>query len=495
MPVTPTYPGVYVEEIPSGVRTIVGVSTSTTAFVGRALKGPVRTPTVIHSFAEFGRIYGGLWADAPMTFAVQQYFANGGATAVIVRVFPNPDPSRATWTLGGLILVASSPGGWAKDLLVEMDIHSADPANLFNLTVYDGTTTPATPLETIRNLSFNASSGAFVTKALVQKSEYLRVSNAGGAVGNVGPVAAVGGDDGAALGNTDIQGDETDRTGIFALLDTDIFNLLCLPPPKPDDPITGPTWTAAAKFCADHRAMLLVDAEDDKPADAAINAPALVASDKKNAAIFYPHILVANPLSSTGAIDDYVPCGAVAGIFAQTDAERGVWKAPAGIEATLAVSGLSRSLTDGDNGILNPVGVNCLRTFPVYGTVVWGSRTVDGADVMASEWKYVPVRRTALFLEESLYRGLKWVVFEPNAAPLWAQIRLNVGAFMQNLFRQGAFAGTTPREAYFVRCDADTTTQTDVNLGIVNILVGFAPLKPAEFVILKLQQMAGQIQA
>jgi phage tail sheath protein FI len=173
-----------------------------------------------------------------------------------------------------------------------------------------------------------------------------------------------------------------------------------------------------------------------------------------------------------------------------------VWKAPAGLDAGLnGIQGLSVSLTDAENGQLNPLGINCLRTFPAAGSVVWGSRTLRGADQLADEYKYVPVRRLALFIEESLYRGTKWVVFEPNDEPLWAQIRLNVGAFMQNLFRQGAFQGQTPREAYFVRCDKTTTTQNDINQGVVNILVGFAPLKPAEFVIISLQQMAGQIQA
>jgi phage tail sheath protein FI len=152
-------------------------------------------------------------------------------------------------------------------------------------------------------------------------------------------------------------------------------------------------------------------------------------------------------------------------------------------------------MTDAENGQLNPLGLNCLRSFPVIGRVVWGSRTLRGADQLASEWKYVPVRRLALYIEESLYRGTQWVVFEPNDEPLWAQIRLNVGAFMQNLFRQGAFQGKTPQEAYFVKCDKETTTQNDINLGIVNIVVGFAPLKPAEFVIIQLQQMAGQVQA
>lgn len=183
-------------------------------------------------------------------------------------------------------------------------------------------------------------------------------------------------------------------------------------------------------------------------------------------------------------------------MIARTDAERGVWKAPAGLDATLSgVTQLSLPLTDGEIGQLNPVAVNCLRLAPGAGHAVWGARTRNGSDRIASEWKYLPVRRTALFIEESLFRGIQWAVFEPNDEPLWAQLRLNIGAFLNNLFRQGAFQGKTAREAYFVKCDATTTTQTDINLGIVNILVGFAPLKPAEFVVLRLQQIAGQIPA
>jgi phage tail sheath protein FI len=160
--------------------------------------------------------------------------------------------------------------------------------------------------------------------------------------------------------------------------------------------------------------------------------------------------------------------------MSRTDVTR-VWKAPAGLEAgVLGVRKLAVNLNDAENGMLNPLGVNCLRTFPVSGTVVWGARTARGADQLADEYKYVPVRRLALFLEESLFRGLQWVVFEPNDEPLWAQIRLNVGAFMHNLFRQGAFQGKTPRDAYFVKCDGETTTESDRNLGIVNVMVGFA---------------------
>jgi hypothetical protein len=197
---------------------------------------------------------------------------------------------------------------------------------------------------------------------------------------------------------------------------------------------------------------------------------------------------------------DFAPCGIVAGVMARTDAARGVWKAPAGIEANLqgvlglSINGLPAGLTDDENGQLNPRGINCLRNLPAIGHVVWGARTLEGADALASQWKYVPVRRLALFLEESLFRGTQWVVFEPNDEPLWSQIRLNLGSFMHTLFLQGAFQGTTPREAYFVKCDKETTTQTDIDNGIVNIVVGFAPLKPAEFVVIKIQQIAQQAQ-
>jgi uncharacterized protein len=180
-------------------------------------------------------------------------------------------------------------------------------------------------------------------------------------------------------------------------------------------------------------------------------------------------------------------------MYATIDGSRGVWKAPAGTETALVgVSGVQVPLTDAQNGLLNPVAVNCIRNFPVYGVVIWGARTTQGADEVGSQWKYVPVRRLALYLESSLYQGTQWVVFEPNDEPLWAQIRLNVGSFMQTLFRQGAFQGSTPQQAYFVKCDSETTTSTDQDNGIVNIVVGFAPLKPAEFVIIQIQQMAGQ---
>jgi phage tail sheath protein FI len=287
-------------------------------------------------------------------------------------------------------------------------------------------------------------------------------------------------------------GDRSQRQGIYALDEVDIFNLLCLPGITDSGVLSD-----ANAYCLERRAFLIVDAPPTavKPSDmvGVIQGTALPKSD--HAAVYYPWIQIGDPLKG-GKLRTTAPCGTIAGIYARTDGTRGVWKAPAGTDATLTgVQALTYTLTDLENGTLNPLGVNCLRTLPVFGPLCWGARTLRGADQLTSEYKYVPVRRLALYLEESLYRGTQWVVFEPNDEPLWAQIRLNVGAFMQTLFRQGAFQGKTPADAYLVKCDKDTTTQDDINRGIVNILVGFAPLKPAEFVFLQIQQLAGQIQA
>lgn len=285
--------------------------------------------------------------------------------------------------------------------------------------------------------------------------------------------------------------DRAARTGIYALEEVDLFNILCLPGVTD----TGVLMDAAA-YCEERRAFFVIDAPPSaaSPEDmvAAVSGTALPKSD--HAAVYYPWVYIADPLKN-GKLRLTPPSGTIAGLYARTDGDRGVWKAPAGTDAALVgVQAVNYPLTDRENGSLNPLGVNCLRTFPVYGAVSWGARTLRGADQMTSEYKYIPVRRLALFLEESLYRGTQWVVFEPNDEPLWAQIRLNLGAFMNSLFRQGAFQGKTAREAYLVKCDRETTTQDDINRGVVNILVAFAPLKPAEFVVIKIQQLAGQIQ-
>jgi uncharacterized protein len=304
--------------------------------------------------------------------------------------------------------------------------------------------------------------------------------------------AGAGGNNGVAPGPADYE-------AAYLAIDreVDLFNLMVLPKDAGhSESDTRKLWGPASVFCQQRRAFLLIDpppswTDSQKATDASVGVNTLrVGLVKDHSAVFFPNLKI-----DEGGKDIHVgPSGAIAGLMARIDGTRGVWKAPAGTEADLrGVIGLERRFSDGENGVMNPKAVNTIRVFP-NGIINWGARTMDGDDSFGSEYKYVPIRRLALFMEESLYRGLKWVVFEPNDEPLWAQIRLNVGAFMHNLFRQGAFQGATPKDAYFVKCDASTTTQNDRNLGIVNIVVGFAPLKPAEFVVLSLQQMAGQIQ-
>ncbi len=518
MPVTPTYPGVYVEEIPSGVRTIVGVATSITAFIGRAPRGPVDDPITINSYGDFERIFGGLWVDSRLGFSVQDFYLNGGAQAIIVRVTGTGSAAAAIVDPGhGLALDATSEGAWANKLRARVDTdvlqESADAlgvprTDLFNLTVRDSVTGE---IETFPNVTF-VESPRRLDRILRANSRLLRVRPNGlgtavsphddpdpgediWALNNLSsPVSAAGAND-VGLADVDIIGSENDKTGFYALEKADLFNLLVIPPYKATGDVDLTLWSRVADYCQKRRAMLLIDPPSswtDK--DQAKGGVAGLGTTSKNAALYFPRILRPNPFHDN-MLEPFAPSGAVAGVFARTDVSRGVWKAPAGIEATLnGVVDLSVPLTDPENGELNPLGINCLRIRPAVGPTIWGARTRQGDDRLASEWKYVPVRRLALYLEESLYRGLQWVVFEPNDEPLWAQIRLNAGSFLQTLFRQGAFQGTTPQQAYFVKCDRDTTTQNDIDRGIVNIVVGFAPLKPAEFVILKIQQIAGQLQ-
>ena len=500
-----SYPGVYVDEIPSGVRTITGVATSVTAFVGRALRGLVNEAVTITSYADFERIYGGLWLDSALGYAVRDFYRQGGSTAVIVRVHKTAANDTATLTFGPagptrLVLTAASAGVWGSKLTAATDNQVADATDplLFNLTVTDSDTGR---VESFRNVSIAAASARRLDLVLDQQSSLVRVTTLPTAPTPAGsyPVTGVvagGTSDGGAVDEADyVSGAnfQADKKGLYALDKADLVNLLVIPPYKADD-VEPNVLTAALAYALDRRAILVMDppAAWGSRAQAVTGVGVATFTSSKNAALYFPRIRQPDPLRD-GQLRTFAPSGAVAGVIARTDATRGVWKAPAGLDATVdGVAELAVALNDNDIGLLNPLAVNCLRSAPAAGHVVWGARTRAGDDRLASEWKYLPVRRTALFLEESLYRGTQWVVFEPNDEPLWAQIRLNVGAFMNNLFRQGAFAGTTPREAYLVKCDKETTTQDDVNLGIVNIVVGFAPLKPAEFVIIKLQQLAGQ---
>ncbi len=287
------------------------------------------------------------------------------------------------------------------------------------------------------------------------------------------------------------------RQGIYALDGAGGFNLLCLPPPSQSRDWSVATWAHAAAFCEQRRAFLLIDPPTIAHMDVGEMTDILMgfaddlrqamgADPRKNAALYCPHLLVSHPNLSAAA-SPMAPCGAVAGVMARTDRDRGVWKAPAGMGAWLVgIQGLSHALNDTMQGALNQSSINGLRSFPQSGPVIWGSRTLAGAE--SSDWRYVPARRTALFLQQSVEQGLDWVVFEPNGEPLWAKVRLTVGRFMDGMFRQGAFQGSSPRDAWFVRCDAFNMTQDDLDAGRLIVEIGFAPLRPAEFNLIRIQK-------
>jgi hypothetical protein len=385
MPVPEQPPGVEIEEVEGHI--ITGVPTAICAFVGSCAQGPVEEPVRVASYAEFEGTFGGLSADSGVGYAVQDFFANGGDSAIILR------------------LVAE-----------------------------DGVLT---------------------------ETDYI----------------------GAGFEDAD--------KGIYALAKVDLFTLLCLPPPVPDGDLPQTVWKAALAYCAHRRAFLIVDAPGAATPNTVHSWPAaqaLTGDAARNGAVYFPRIRRPDPLRN-GAAGDFAACGAVAGVIARTDADRGVWTAPA--NAGLAgVSGLTVVLTDGQNGALNASGINCLRTFPGRGPVVWGARTLAGTDALHDEFKYVSVRRLALYIEESVYRGTQWAVFEPNGESLWTRLGRSVGAFMRVLFQQGAIQGQTAKDAYFVRCDRTTMTQDDIDQGLVTVMVGFAPVKPAEFVVIRIQLWA-----
>ncbi|MBN3512091.1 phage tail sheath family protein [Mycolicibacterium septicum] len=385
MPVPEQPPGVEIEEV--GGHIITGVPTAICAFVGSCAQGPVEDPVRVTSYPEFEGMFGGLSSDSGLGYAVQDFFANGGGSAIILR-----------------------------------------------LVTEDGVLT---------------------------ETDYV----------------------GAGFEDAD--------KGIYALAKADLFTLLCLPPPVPDGDLPQTVWKAALAYCARRRAFLIVDPPAAVTPSTVTGWPAdhgLTGDAARNGAVYFPRIRRPDPLRN-GAVGDFAACGAVAGVMARTDADRGVWTAPA--NAGLAgVSGLTVVLTDGQNGTLNASGVNCLRTFPGRGPVVWGARTLAGTDALHDEFKYVSVRRLALSIEESVYRGTQWAVFEPNGEPLWTRLGRSVGAFMRALFQQGAIQGQTAKDAYFVRCDRTTMTQDDIDQGLVTVMVGFAPVKPAEFVVIRIQLWA-----
>ncbi len=647
---TYTYPGVYIEEIPSAVHTITGVATSIAAFAGWAAKGPVNAATLVQSWSDYENQFGGLDSRSYLGYALNQFFANGGQQAYIVRLVSTANPgapgsavaanttiaigpasikfaskapgawgnayavqisaptngiaadfklsvvyapqgtvvttvetfdnlavggvaaivsnyiavtvtgapagppalgtyplsggvdgdgvnvpaagsasvsisgltfnstaatSTVTITTGspGLTISALNPGAWGNTLSVQIQPR-ADDYTRFTLSVIatNVNTLASGIVENFTNLSLNAHdpAGRYIVNVLNEQSGYLSatmsvatpltLTNTPGIPASPKPAGTAtsvlsGGNDGALLAPSippsSAGAFETALTAALPMLaHVPIFNLLAVP-----GEVDPATIAALQKFAVDNKAFYIVDSKQADTYTSLLSGPdtAIVGNNAINSAFYFPWPNVFDPLLKVTRA--FPPSGFVAGLYAATDSSRGVWKAPAGINASLTgQSGLSTILNDAQNGSLNPQAINCLRHFPVYGDVVWGARTLRGNDQVGSDWKYVPIRRLALFLEASLYQGTQWVVFEPNDEPLWSQIRLNVGSFMQGLFQQGAFQGTTPTQAYFVKCDAENNPPSSVAQGIVKITVGFAPLYPAEFVVIQIAQIAGQTQ-
>lgn len=402
------------------------------------------------------------------------------------------------------IFKTANAGIWGNQLQVSVnyDVSEDVAANygllltdLFNLIITDKSTGA---VEQFNNVSIKDSPGE-IDQVLSHQSKLMSINKN---TLTERPLNTTyffeGSNDGSILESTNVLGEQNSKTGLYALENVSIFNLLCIPGYNTTSDVDDGVLTAATAYCVDRKAFFIIDApstwKDKDTAKTSVNdlIGNIGSAYAKNAAVFFPRIVQPDPLSNN-QLRTFVPCGMIAGTMARIDGQRGIWKAPAGLETGLAgVTQLTVSLTDAENGELNPVAVNCLRTMPAAGTVVWGSRTLQGNDLLASDWKYIPVRRFTLYIEQSAYLGTQWAVFEPNDEPLWRQLRLNLNSFMNTLFRQGAFQGQKASDAYFVKCDSETTTQADIDNGIVNIQIGFAPLKPAEFVIINIQQVAGQ---
>jgi phage tail sheath protein FI len=516
MTVTTSYPGLYIQELPSSVHTITAAPTSITVFIGYT--HPFKTTTFneaveIFDFTDYEKAFGGLFShdaiDSSVAYAVRDFFLNGGAHAYVVGLQAKSGGNAltgATCTFGTFTLTAKETVDSTRSMQAIFANPTYDPKDTTKQTPTGGDlviTYNNSIVETYRKVSANPKDAKgnpdpnYILTRLQNSS--LTTVAAGAATpasfpkpqADPFPFTAT-----AVTGTTFAPSDFIDVFQTDGSLDkVQIFNIMAIPN-VPDSSVLA----EAAAFCERKRAFLIIDppVSDDTPDKVIGDLSSFPQST--NAAIYYPYLVSPDPLNPTAPPPPRAPSGFVAGIYARTDNNRGVWKAPAGLEAVIkdtigVVKG--RELTDGAAGKLNNVGINGIRTFADSGTVVFGARTIVGKTGASpfEQWRYVPVRRMALFLEQTLLANLGWVVFEPNDEPLWIAIRTSIESFMLGLFHQGAFQGSTPSQAFQVKCDSSTTTQQDINNGIVNILVAFAPLKPAEFVVIQIAQLAGQASA
>lgn len=543
MPIAVSYPGVYVQAIIQPSPSDSGVTTALTAFIGRAPRGPVNAPVPVNSWADYQREFGGLDADSSVSYQVRAFFENGGGQAVCVRLFEpleSEGDGCATIALGPLVLAAASPGRWGDRLTATVDVEEitaatakavgvADPGLLFNLTVTLADTNGAVRSERYDRLTLDPAYPERGLEAVLSAlSDLVRYRSGDRAVAGASGQGD-GGQDSAPLSLITLVGDENGKTGLYALEKTPAFNILCIPPDLEDEDTAPLVYQTAAQYCGSRHAMLIIDpparwlelanAGQIGEIDPASDLAAGFHLDRyknswigRNAAVYFPPLLAADPLRN-GEVRVFPNSGYVAGVWARTDVQVGVWKAPAGLDAVLNGGvGPAMTLSDADNALLVPMGINALRTFPLAGAVVWGARTVAGAappvigpqeaawrgveptgpNPPDDDFKYIPVRRLTLHMINWTQQNTRWAVFEPNDAALLGRLRVQISTWLNGLWTQGALFGARADEAYVVHCDASTTTLEDIEAGRVNVQIAFAAVRPAEFLVLDLQVAAAK---
>ncbi len=567
MAVQTSYPGLYIQELPSTSHSVTAAPTSVTVFIGYShpfrTQGTFGTPVEIFSFSDYQANFGGFfelnpWLPDYLGNAVFQFFQNGGSNAWVVGLQATEflDATGSPITAGegnaalsaaaitfdmspaaapnsvSVTLTAQQPGGTdtsqdnaasGNPTRVQFVNRRKSSSTAQDYDLADIVITQGTNAETYRGTAAGGivaalSQSALVT-ATVQPGGGTPASYPDSLPGNGDlPYAQVPPPDSTLVNTADYA--EVFAAGGPLDVDVKIFNLMVLPGISPVSAQQAAVLSDALAFCEQKRAFLIMDAPPNAtvsgvgtaPTGLAPGTPARVTMDafwngqddampavpvSPNGAIYFPYLQTIDQVTQQPTISP--PSGYVAGIFAREDAAVSVGKAPAGLETTiLGTTGVVPwgRMTDMQQGVLNLDGVNCLREFPGLGPpVVFGARTLVSSNTAFQQWKYVPVRRTALFIEQSLYGSLGWAVFQPNDTPLWNALTQEVEAFMLTLFRQGSyFQGSTPTDAFLVQCDSTTTSPADQQNGVVNILVGFAPLKPAEFVVIQIAQLAGQTQ-
>jgi len=489
------HPGVYVEEIPSGSRPIAGVATSTAAFVGITQRNSDSGPELIGSLSDYMELFGPVLTESDhMGLAVQSFYQNGGGAAYICPMSTSATTSDEVFA--GITVSAQGTGPWGDLLYIR--ISDSDSATSFNMELgtrnNDGT---FYALENkYENLSLDSASDNYITAVVAERSSYINV-----VVNDAANYPSDTSNDGVVLtGGGQSAGVQSDYITFYEDTLRKFRDVRVIVLPGHSWPTTGSDIISATQSHCDKvkNCVLILDTDESLELANASVVNGLGLPTSTYTALYYPWIGVSNPLyhqDKNSAVDKTIniaSSAAAAGMWAKIDSKRGVWKAPAGVEAQLSgVSSLAFQVENLEQDQLNPLGVNCIRKLPGYGSVFWGARTLaTNAD---PEWRYVPVRRTAIYIEESIYNGIQWAVFEPNDEPLWSSLRANIGGFMNGMFRAGAFQGSKASDAYFVRCGlGDTMTQADIDRGQVIALIGFAALKPAEFVIVRIQQKVGE---